>query len=96
MVVPYHSAVGRFGDRLAKPFRCGLLAQRRTQGSFRKMPSFNGKLTGEQVDQLVGYIREIGETEVAAFRASGYFRRAAAFAARCPRRSFAPNSRQLI
>jgi mono/diheme cytochrome c family protein len=26
-----------------------------------KMPAFDGKLTGEQVDQLVGYIREIGK-----------------------------------
>ena len=26
-----------------------------------KMPAFDGKLTGEQIDQLVGYIREIGK-----------------------------------
>lgn len=26
-----------------------------------KMPSFDGKLTGEQIDQLVSYIREIGK-----------------------------------
>jgi len=26
-----------------------------------KMPAFEGKLTGEQIDQLVGYIREIGK-----------------------------------
>ncbi len=26
-----------------------------------KMPAFGGKLTGEQIDQLVGYIREIGK-----------------------------------
>jgi len=26
-----------------------------------KMPAFDGKLTGGQIDQLVGYIREIGK-----------------------------------
>jgi len=26
-----------------------------------KMPPYDGKLTGEQIDQLVGYIREIGK-----------------------------------
>jgi cytochrome c6 len=26
-----------------------------------KMPAFEGKLTGEQIDQLVGYIREVGK-----------------------------------
>lgn len=26
-----------------------------------KMPPFEGKLTGEQIDQLVGYIREVGK-----------------------------------
>jgi mono/diheme cytochrome c family protein len=26
-----------------------------------KMPAFDGKLTGEQIDQLVGHIREIGK-----------------------------------
>jgi cytochrome c6 len=26
-----------------------------------KMPAFNGKLTGEQIDQLVGFIREMGK-----------------------------------
>jgi cytochrome c551 len=26
-----------------------------------KMPAFAGKLTGEQIDQLVGYLREIGK-----------------------------------
>ncbi len=26
-----------------------------------KMPAFDGKLTGEQIDQLVGYVREIGK-----------------------------------
>ncbi len=26
-----------------------------------KMPAFDGKLTGQQIDQLVGYIREIGK-----------------------------------
>ena len=26
-----------------------------------KMPAFDGKLKGEQIDQLVGYIREIGK-----------------------------------
>lgn len=26
-----------------------------------KMPAFDGKLTGEQIDQLVGYIRQIGK-----------------------------------
>jgi mono/diheme cytochrome c family protein len=26
-----------------------------------KMPAFEGKLTGEQIDQLVGYLREIGK-----------------------------------
>jgi cytochrome c6 len=26
-----------------------------------KMPAFEGKLSGEQIDQLVGYIREIGK-----------------------------------
>src|ERR1039458_5391278 len=26
-----------------------------------KMPAFDGKLTGEQIDQLVGYLREIGK-----------------------------------
>jgi cytochrome c6 len=26
-----------------------------------KMPAFNGKLTGEQIEQLVGYIREMGK-----------------------------------
>ncbi len=26
-----------------------------------KMPAFEGKLTGEQIDQLVGYVREIGK-----------------------------------
>jgi mono/diheme cytochrome c family protein len=26
-----------------------------------KMPAFGGKLTGEQIDQLVSYIREIGK-----------------------------------
>lgn len=26
-----------------------------------KMPAFEAKLTGEQIDQLVGYIREIGK-----------------------------------
>ena len=26
-----------------------------------KMPAFDGKLTGEQIDQLVGYIRGIGK-----------------------------------
>jgi mono/diheme cytochrome c family protein len=25
-----------------------------------KMPAYDGKLTGEQIDQLVGYLREIG------------------------------------
>jgi len=26
-----------------------------------KMPAYDGKLTGEQIDQLIGYIREIGK-----------------------------------
>jgi mono/diheme cytochrome c family protein len=26
-----------------------------------KMPAFEGKLTGQQIDQLVGYLREIGK-----------------------------------
>jgi mono/diheme cytochrome c family protein len=26
-----------------------------------KMPAFEGKLTGEQIDQLVGYLRELGK-----------------------------------
>jgi len=26
-----------------------------------KMPAFDGKLTGQQIDQLVGYLREIGK-----------------------------------
>ena len=26
-----------------------------------KMPAFDGKLTGDQIDQLVGYIRQIGK-----------------------------------
>ena len=26
-----------------------------------KMPAFEGKLTGEQIDQLVGYLRKIGK-----------------------------------
>jgi mono/diheme cytochrome c family protein len=26
-----------------------------------KMPAFDGKLTGEQIDQLVAYLREIGK-----------------------------------
>jgi mono/diheme cytochrome c family protein len=26
-----------------------------------KMPAFDGKLTGEQIDKLVGYIREMGK-----------------------------------
>lgn len=26
-----------------------------------KMPAFDGKLTGEQIDQLVSYIRETGK-----------------------------------
>ena len=26
-----------------------------------KMPAFEGKLTGEQIDQLVGHLREIGK-----------------------------------
>ena len=26
-----------------------------------KMPAFAGKLTGEQIDQLVGHLREIGK-----------------------------------
>ena len=26
-----------------------------------KMPAFDGKLSGEQIDQIVGYIREIGK-----------------------------------
>jgi mono/diheme cytochrome c family protein len=28
-----------------------------------KMPAFGGKLTGEEIDQLVGYIREIGKQQ---------------------------------
>jgi mono/diheme cytochrome c family protein len=26
-----------------------------------KMPAFDGKLTGQQIDQLVGYLRQIGK-----------------------------------